>query len=117
MDRRLPLKLGDIPATVYQFVDNITDHELRCPPGELRVGYRPKPGCGKTAHVVHGTDVVLSTTNASAPADDCNTHACGCSYTGVPNSMRHTDCPANVAKLGGRESIVYLDYIVNNYHR
>jgi hypothetical protein len=31
--------------------------------------------------------------------------------------MRPADCPVRVAKLGGRESIVYLDYIVNNYHR
>ena len=38
-------------------------------------------------------------------------------FTGVPNIMRHADCPVNIAKLGGRESIVYLDYIVNNYHR
>jgi hypothetical protein len=34
---RFPLKLGDVPVTVYQFVDNTTDHNRRCPPGKLLV--------------------------------------------------------------------------------
>jgi hypothetical protein len=101
--RRLPLKLGTTPAMVYQFVENITAHDAECPPGRLQ-----------------GPNWSLAT-KWSHPhismSDALNHRTRMCLQTGVSDIQRPGYCPDRAAKLGGRESIVYLDYIVNNYDR